>query len=102
MKKIGIIIIILSIVFVGIVKFDVYFSGGELSLNYIEKNRYYVRDKAGNLTEISKVHWYCSFIISITAFILLCLDSLLYLYVMRKYVLPYIWFKKYEDIFNGT
>lgn len=101
MKKIGIIIIILSIVFVGIVKFDVYFSGGELSLNY-EENRYYVSDKAGNLTEISKVHWYCSLIIFIVAFILLWLDSLLFIYVMCKYVMPYIWFKKYEDIFNGT
>ncbi|MGF7108904.1 hypothetical protein [Treponema pedis] len=96
MKKIGICIVIFTIIFVVFAKTDKYYTSGKLIFNttdIINGNYYLTTKKDMKDVQGPALQWYyTNFIVSILL-ILWILTMLLFLYVMGSHVLPYFWYK---------
>jgi len=105
MKKVGICIIILTIVFVIIANMDKYYASENLvfdTTDIINDNYYLtVKENMENI-QVSALQWYYTNIVVTILLVLWILTGLLFLYVMTRYVLPYLWYKKYDHIFDGS
>ena len=105
MKKFGICIIILTIIFTILLRIDKYCDCENLIFNttmIINGNYYLVTKENMEVVEVSALQWYYTNFISSISLVLWILTGLLYLYVMGRHVLPYFWYKKYDHIFNET
>ena len=105
MKKVGICIIILTIIFVIIANMDKYYASENLVFDTtdIVNDNYYltVKENMENI-QVSALQWYYTNIVVTILLVLWILTGLLFLYVMTRYVLPYLWYKKYDHIFDGS
>ncbi len=105
MKKIGISIIILTIIFTIVDRMDKYWDCENLIFNttmIINGNYYLVTKEDMEVVKVSALQWYYTNTIASILLVLWILTSLLFLYVMACHVLPYFWYKKYDHIFDET
>ncbi len=103
MKKIGICIIILSIIFVVLARTDRYYASENLIFDtedIINGNYYLVLKENMKVVEVSALQWYYTNLVVSILLVLWILTSLLFLYVMGRHVLPFFWFKKYDHMFD--
>ena len=105
MKKIGICIVILTIIFTILLRIDKYCDCENFIFNttmIINGNYYLVTKENMEVVEVSALQWYYTNFISFISLVLWILTGLLYLYVMGRHVLPYFWYKKYDHMFDET
>ena len=105
MKKIGICIVILTIIFTILLRIDKYCDCENLIFNttmIINGNYYLVTKENMEVVEVSALQWYYTNFISSISLVLWILTGLLYLYVMGRHLLPYFWYKKYDHMFDET
>lgn len=105
MKKIGICIVILTIIFTILLRIDKYCDCENFIFNttmIINGNYYLVTKENMEVVEVSALQWYYTNFISSISLVLWILTGLLYLYVMGRHVLPYFWYKKYDHMFDET
>ncbi len=103
MKKIGICIIILTIIFTIVDRMDRYYACENLIFNttrVINGNYYLVLKENMKVVEVSALQWYYTNLVVSILLVLWILTSLLFLYVMGRHVLPFFWFKKYDHMFD--
>ncbi|UTC50444.1 hypothetical protein [Treponema sp. OMZ 855] len=105
MKKVGICIIILTIIFVITANMDKYYASENLifdTTDIINGNYYLTAKENMENIQVSALQWYYTNIVVTILLVLWILTGLLFLYVMARYVLPYLWYKKYDHIFDGS
>ncbi|UTC62095.1 hypothetical protein E4O00_01465 [Treponema sp. OMZ 788] len=105
MKKFGICIIILTIIFTILLRMDKYCDCENFIFNttmIIKGNYYLVAKEDMKVVEVSALQWYYTNFISFISLVLWILTGLLYLYVMGCHVLPYFWYKKYDHMFDES
>lgn len=105
MKKIGICIIILTIIFVILARTDKYYASGKLifdKTDIINGNYYLTNKEDMKNIQVSALRWYYTNMVVSILLVLWVLTGLLFLYVMGRHVLPYFWYKKYDHMFDET
>ena len=105
MKKFGICIVILTIVFTVLDRMNKYWECENFIFNttmIMNGNYYLVTKEDMNIVEVSALQWYYTNSIASILLVLWILTGLLFLYVMGRHVLPYFWYKKYDHIFDET
>ena len=105
MKKFGICIIILTIIFVILARTDKYYASKNLlfdTADIINGNYYLTTKENMEDVQVSVLRWYYTNMVVSILLVLWVLTGLLFLYVMGRHVLPYFWYKKYDHIFDET
>lgn len=105
MKKIGICIVILTIVFVILARTDEYYASEKLifdTADIINGNYYLTTKENMEDVQVSVLRWYYTNMVVSILLVLWVLTGLLFLYVMGRHVLPYFWYKKYDHMFDET
>ncbi|EMB21962.1 hypothetical protein HMPREF9733_02299 [Treponema denticola SP33] len=105
MKKIGIFIVILTIVFAILARTDEYYASEKLlfdTADIINGNYYLTTKENMEDVQVSVLRWYYTNMVVSILLVLWILTGLLFLYVMGRHVLPYFWYKKYDHMFDET